>query len=257
MNYWAFEVHAPWQAKEEQIDKYRIKVDSSNPQRNPVYAGMVETLDEVVGRLVNALDQAGILDNTIIIFTSDNGPYIRTNQEHMPEEFHEVPVSSAFPFRDGKGTIYEGGTRIPLIVIWPTKVRAGSRSHLLQQSTDFFPTFVDMLDWKIPKEIQFDGVSMQPILERNKKVRDEIFCHFPNNRSSTSLRQGDWKLIRWYHDNPDQSHGYEVFNLVDDQSEAVNLSESQPNLVKKLSKRMDILLEETEGVIPIPNPSYK
>ena len=88
LNYWAFEVHSPWQAKEKQIDKYRAKAKPDSLQRNPVYAGMVETLDEVVGRLVAALKKAGVLENTIIIFTSDNGPYFIPNREHMPAEFH-------------------------------------------------------------------------------------------------------------------------------------------------------------------------
>jgi len=107
LNYWAWEVHAPWQAKKHQIDKYRAKADPSSPQRNPVYAGMLETLDEVTGRIVEALDQAGILDNTVIIFMGDNGPYINSNKQHMPEEFHGVPVSSAFPLREGKCCLFE------------------------------------------------------------------------------------------------------------------------------------------------------
>ncbi|SOE23206.1 Arylsulfatase A [Spirosomataceae bacterium TFI 002] len=226
LNYWAWEVHAPWQAKENQIDKYRAKVDPAAPQQNPVYAGMLETLDEVVGRLVKALDDADILDNTVIVFVGDNGPYINSNAQHMPEEFHEVPVSSADPLRNGKGSIYEGGTRVPLIVIWPGKVQPGSISNDLQQSTDFFPTFADMLGWEMPHELQFDGLSMKPILEDGIAIRNEIFCHYPHNRPSTSLRQGDWKLIKWYHYNPDQSHLYELYNLADDMGETTNLFSS-------------------------------
>lgn len=256
LNYWAWEVHAPWQAKKHQIDKYRAKADPASPQRNPVYAGMVETLDEVVGRLVEALEQAGILENTVIVFAGDNGPYIRSNKQHMPEEFHDVPVSSAYPLRSGKGTIYEGGTRVPLIIVWPGRVEPGSVSNGLQQSTDFFPTFVDMFGWEVPEGVRFDGVSMKPVLEENKAVRDEIFCHFPHNRPSTSLRQGDWKLIRWYYDNPDQSNRYELYNLAEDEGEATNLASSESRLMKKMIQRLDELLDETESLIPIPNPAY-
>ena len=257
LNYWAWEVHAPWQAKEQQIDKYRAKADPSNPQRNPVYAGMLETLDEVVGRLVEALDDAGILDKTVIVFVGDNGPYINSNKQHMPEEFHGVPVSSASPLRAGKGSIYEGGNRVPLIMVWPGRVEAGSESHALQQSTDFFPTFADMLGWELPQELQFDGVSMKATLESGKEVREEIFCHFPHRGSTTSLRQGDWKLIRWYFDNPDQSHRYELYNLAADESESQNLASAEPKLVKKLSKRMDQLLADSDALIPLPNPDYE
>ena len=256
LNYWTWEVHAPWQAKESQIDKYRAKADPTAPQRNPVYAGMLETLDEVVGRLVDALDQAGILDNTVIVFVGDNGPYIKSNKQHMPEEFHGVPVSSADPLRDGKGSIYEGGTRVPLIVIWPGKVQPGSVTDALQQSTDFFPTFADMFGWKMPEGLQFDGVSMRPTLEDGAVVRDEIFCHIPHGRPCTSLRQGDWKLIRWWCDNPDQTHRYELFNLTRDKGEAVNLASLEKKRIKKMIQRMDVLIEQTESIIPIPNPDY-
>jgi len=94
------------------------------------------------------------------------------------------------------------------------------------------------------------------VLEENKPVRDEIFCHYPSGRPTTSLRQGDWKLIRWYFENPDGSHRYEIYNLADDMGEGVDLSATQSKQVKKLTKRMDVLLEETEGLIPIPNPAY-
>ena len=257
LNYWAFQVHSPWQAKEKQIDKYRAKTDPNSPQRNPVYAGMLETFGEAVGRLVSALDQAGILENTIIIFTGDNGTYIKPNKEHMPEEFWKVPVSSAYPLRDGKGTIYEGGTRVPLIVIWPGEVKPGSESKALAQSTDFFPTFADMLGWKLSKELRFDGLSLRPVLEKNKSVRNEIFCHFPSGRPCTSLRQDDWKLIRRWCDNDDQTDRYELYNLADDQGEAHDLVSVQTDRVKKISKRMNTLLKETEAVIPKPNSAYK
>lgn len=256
LNYWAWEVHAPWQAKEHQINKYREKAEPDSPQRNPVYAGMLETLDEVVGRIVEALDQAGILENTVIIFAGDNGPYIKSNKQHMPYEFHHIPVSSAAPLRAGKGSIYEGGTRVPLIIVWPGKVEPGSVSHGLQQSTDFFPTFADMLGWELPGNLDFDGLSMRATLERNEAVREEIFCHFPHNGSSTSLRQGDWKLIRWYHDGPDQNHRYELYNLAEDEGEASNLASSEEKRLKKMINRMDVLLEETEGLLPVPNPDY-
>ncbi len=256
LNYWAWEVHAPWQAKEQQIDKYRAKMEADAPQRNPVYAGMIETLDEVVGRLVEALDQAGILDNTVIVFVGDNGPYINSNKQHMPEEFHGVPVSSAFPLRAGKGSIYEGGTRVPLIVSWPGKVKAGSVTDALHQSIDFFPTFVDMLGWEMPSGHSFDGVSMRSTLEKNQEVRDEIFCHFPHHNPCTSLRKGDWKLIRWYFDQPDGSHRYELYNLAKDEGEENNLAIQETKRVEELSGRMDELLLETEALIPLPNPDY-
>ena len=271
LNYWAFEVHAPWQAKDRQIDKYRAKADPKSLQRNPVYAGMIETLDEVVGRLVAALTKAGLLENTIIVFTSDNGPYFLANNEHMPKEFRQVPVTSAQPLRAGKGTIYEGGTRVPLVMIWPGKVKPGTETSAMAQSTDFFPTFADMLGWKLPAEVRFDGVSLRPSLEKNESVRDEIYCHFPHSQvpgeyqrmpaptpltPASSVRRGDWKLIRFYCDNADQSDRHELYNLADDPGERRDLASAQPDRVKQLSVRLDAFLKETEAVIPKRNPAY-
>lgn len=256
LNYWAFEVHAPWQAKDRQIEKYRAKADPAAHQRNPVYGGMVESLDEAVGRLMAALKKAGVLENTIIVFTSDNGPYFRATKEHIAEEFTNVPVDSAYPLRFGKGTVYEGGTRVPLIVIWPGRVQPGAVSQALAQSTDLFPTFADMLGWKLPAKVQFDGVSLRPVLEKNQIVRDEIFCHFPHNHPASSIRQGDWKLIRFFCDNADQADRYELYNLADDRGEEHDVSAAQPDRVKTLAARLDQYLQKTNALIPQPNPKY-
>ena len=271
LNYWAFEVHSPWQAKEKQIDKYRAKATPTSLQRNPVYAGMLETLDEVVGRLVTALEKAAVLENTVIIFTSDNGPFFHPNNVHMPEEFHEVPVSSAQPLRAGKGTIYEAGTRVPLLVVWPGKVRPGSVSQALVQSTDFFPTLADLLGWTLPATVRFDGVSQRLAFEKNQAVRREIFCHFPHGNSAkdyegmaaptsaapaSSVRVGDWKLIRFYCDNADQTDRHELFNLADDPGETRDVAAAHPDRVKQLAARLNVILRETSAVIPSPNPAY-
>jgi arylsulfatase A-like enzyme len=271
LNYWSFQAHSPWQAKDQQIDKYRAKADPSSLQRNPVYAGMVETLDEVVGRLVDALDQAGVLENTIIIFSSDNGPYFIPNKEHMPEEFHKVPVTSAQPLRAGKGTIYEAGTRVPLVVVWPGKIKPAAESDALIQSTDFFPTFADIFAWKLPSDIKFDGISQRTVWETNTSVRTELFCHFPHSPArgdyekmpaptpvspASYLRSGDWKLIRLYCDNADQSDRYELYNLANDPGERNDLAPSQPARVKELAARLDVYLKKTAAVIPKPNPAY-
>ncbi len=257
LNYWSFQAHSPWQAKETQIDKYRAKVDPASSQRNPVYAGMVETLDEVVGRIVAALEKANVLDNTVIIFTSDNGPYFTANQQHMPAEFHQVPVTSAEPLREGKGKIYEGGTRVPLVIRWPGKVKASSASSAMIHSTDFFPTLSEMLNLKLPAGVQFDGMSMRSVLEENQSHRDEIFCHFPTGgHPASSVRQGDLKLIRWYCDNADLSDREALYNLNEDIGESKDVAELHPDRVMRLAARLDALLADTNAVIPQPNPKY-
>jgi len=271
LNYWAFEVHGPWQAKQEQIEKYRIKARPESPQRNPVYAGMVETLDDSVGALIDALKTAGVLENTVIIFTSDNGPYFVPSQERMPAEFHQVPVTSAYPLRAGKGTIYEGGVRVPLVILWPGVTRAGSQSDALVQSVDFFPTLAEQFGLKLPTSLEFDGVSFAGALEGRSSSRDEVFSHSPNGRASqsyermavptpsapaSSLRMGDWKLVRLYGDGPDRTDRQELYNLKDDPGEARDLAAARPEKVRELSARLDHYLQDTAAVIPRKNPSY-
>jgi len=271
LNYWAFEVHSPWQAKPGQIAKYRAKANPKSLQRNPVYAGMVETLDEAVGRLVAALDEAGVRDNTVIVFNSDNGPYFIPNATYMPAEFAKVPVTSAQPLRAGKGTIYEAGTRVPLIVVWPGKVKPGTRTAALFQSTDFFPTLAELLGWQIPPGVHFDGISQRSVLEGSEPVRTEVFCHFPHPEAhgeyemmpaitpatpASSVRSGDWKLIRFYCDNPDQTDRYELYNLAADPGERHNLAAQQPERVQTLAARLDEFLTTTAAVVPVKNPRY-
>jgi arylsulfatase A-like enzyme len=272
LNYWAFEVHSPWQAKDNQIDKYRRKADPKSLQRNPVYAGMIETLDEVVGRLVAAVDKAGLRENTVIVFTSDNGPFFVPNACFMPAEFHQVPITSAQPLRAGKGTIYEGGTRVPLVICWPGKVKAGAETAALVQSTDFFPTFADLFGWRLPDSVRPDGVSFRSVLEGNEAGRNEIFCHFPHSQAggefermpaptpatpASSIRQGSWKLIRFYSDRPDGSDRHELYDLKDDPGERHDLASAQPDRVNQLASRLDAYLKDTAAVLPRPNPSFK
>src|SRR5204862_7202837 len=143
LNYWAFSVHAPWQAKPALLEKYKRKADPKNPQHNPVYAAMVESLDSAVGRVVKALDDNGVADNTIIVFFSDNGGVFWTagaEKAMLDAGFENIPLTSNAPLRAGKASVYEGGTREPMIVIWPGRVKPGSSSDAIVQSIDFHPT---------------------------------------------------------------------------------------------------------------------
>ena len=218
---------------------------------------MVESLDEATGRLMEALEEAGILENTIIIFASDNGPFYNASKAHMPKEFHDVPVSSAHPMRAGKMSVYEGGTRVPLIICWPGKIEPGTKTDALQDSTDFYPTFVDMLGFKMPQESVFDGFSMRSIFEGGAPERKEIFGHLPHHSFGSTLRIGDWKLIRWYAGDPDGSDRYELFNLQQDIGERINRIDEEPALAQKLAQRMNEILKESGAVLPVKNPAYQ
>jgi len=219
LNYWAFSIHAPHEAKPQLEAKYKAKADPKNPQRQPVNAGMIETLDTNVGRLIKAIDQAGLTDDTIIIFFSDNGGIHWPSRQCYPE----LPVTSNSPLRGGKATIYEGGTREPCIVIWPGVIEPGSKSEQIISSIDFYPTIMGMINAKPGREQHFDGISIVPALKGERLAREAIFCHFPHGQAvrpgfqpSTYVRKGDWKLIRFYADGPRQKDRFEFYNLAED-----------------------------------------
>ena len=137
LNYWAFSVHAPFDGKADLTAKYRAKADPNDPQRCPVYGAMVQSLDENVGRLLDTLDELKLTENTIIVFFSDNGG-------NMYDRVEGIPPTSNAPLRGGKATLYEGGTREPCVVVWPGKVKPGSRSDALLSSVDWYPTLLEM-----------------------------------------------------------------------------------------------------------------
>jgi arylsulfatase A-like enzyme len=273
LNYWAFQVHSPWEAKPEQIDKFEARADSGDLQRNPVYAAMVESLDDAVGALVEALEDAGILDRTIIIFVSDNGPFIAAHPSPvMLAGYEDVPVTSVLPLRGGKMTVYEGGIRVPLIMIWPGLTEAGTVTSELVHSNDFFPGFIDLLGLPAEDAPDFDGVSFRPILEGGNSARDEIFCHFPHNQDTrryegmtlplrstpaASLRKGDWKLIRFFADHPDGSDRYELYNLAIDPGELHDKTSAETERFSQLREILEKRLQETEAIIPQRNPAYR
>ncbi len=267
LNYWAFSVHGPYDGKKDLIQRYEAKLaklPADSPQRNPLYAAMVESLDQAVGRLVRAVDEAGIADRTVIVFLSDNGGVFWAHPEYHKDEsdWQNVPITSNAPLRGGKATLYEGGTREPCIIVWPGATRAGSTTDSIIQSTDFFPTFVDMLDLAAPSAQKPDGVSFAPVLAGKPHDRGPLFCHFPHNIPRTGalpscyVRVGDWKLIRFFRDNDDRSDRFELYNLKEDLGEKNNLAPGRPDKVKELNALLDRFLADTHAVIPQPNPAY-
>ena len=262
LNYWCFSVHAPYDAKRELVEKYRAKADPTNPQRHPVMGAMVQSMDENVGRVVRALDDLGLADNTIIIFFSDNGGVHWPGNKGEGNEAN-CPITSNLPLRGGKATIYEGGTREPCIVVWPGVVEPGSRSDAFIQSIDFYPTLLEMLGLKPRTGQTFDGISIVPALQGKPLGRDTLFCHFPHyvkatgNLPSTYVRKGDWKLIRFYADNDDQTNRFELYNLKDDIGETKNLAAALPDKVNELNALIEQHLKDTGAVVPQPNPAYK
>lgn len=252
LNYWMFSVHAPFDAKEELIEKYRGLVDDSDLQRCATYAAMIESMDDAVGTLTAALDRLGLTENTIIVFTSDNGG----NMYNWVEQ--ERPTSNR-PLRGGKATIYEGGVRVPCIISWPGKIAPSSQSDAIIQSEDFHPTLLSALG--ITSDQPFDGIDITPALEGGTLQREAVFQYFPHSPPvpdwlppSIAVRSGEWKLIRIFHGGENGAHDYRLYNLEKDLGETKNLASEHPEKVLALDAKIEAFLKDTEAVLPLPNP---
>ncbi len=268
LNYWAFSVHAPHMSKPDLIRKYSqkaAKLPADSPQRNPIYAAMVQCLDDAVGRIVKAVDETGIADRTVIVFFSDNGGVYWTSDrlEQPFEQWKDVPITGNAPLRGGKATIYEGGTRVPCMVIWPGVTKAGSTNESIIQSVDFCPTLLEILGAEAPKGHAFDGHSFTAALKGKPHDRGPLLCHFPHETPKTGtipsayVRVGDWKLIRFFCDNEDKTDRFELYNLAQDLSEKNDLAGKMPEKVKELNPLIDRFLQDTKAVVPKPNPAYR
>lgn len=254
---WHFAVHAPFQAKGDITEKYRDKIDPRGKQNCAVMASMVQGLDESVGHVMAKLDELNLADNTIIVFVSDNGG-------NMYDEVEGSPPTNNAPLRGGKGNSYEGGCRVPCLIVWPGVTKPGSKCEEVITTIDFYPTLLQMAKINPNPAQILDGVSIVPLLKgRSKLHREAIFCHFPHyvpatqNLPHTWVRKADWKLIRLYGEGPGRSNGYELYNLKKDIGEHNNLAESYPGKVKELDKLMDRFLVDTESLVPLANPDYQ
>ena len=256
LNYWMFSVHAPFDAKRSLIDKYKKQVDPKSAQRSPTYAAMIESMDDAVGTLLDTLDRLKIADETIIIFASDNGG-------NMYNLVDGTTATSNAPLRGGKATMYEGGVRGPAIIVLPGSIKPGSRSNEIIQSSDFYPTLLEILSIAPQPNQTFDGVSILPALHGKSLNRDAIFTYFPHAPGvpdwlppSISVHEGDWKLIRIFHGGELGQHRYKLFNLREDQGEESNLAGKFPERVKQLDALIERHLVETNAVRPLLNPNF-
>lgn len=256
LNYWQFSVHAPFDAKAAYVERHRKRADPRDAQRSPTYAAMVQSLDENVGKMLDALDRLGLSENTIVIFFSDNGG-------NMYNTVDGTTPTSNRPLRGGKGNNWDGGTRVPAVVVWPGEVRPGSRSDTRITSTDFYPTLLEMLGLNQRDGQIFDGLSIVPALRGRALERDAIFSFFPHSTRvpdslppSVAMHSGDWKLIRLFHDNEDRSHRHLLFKVTADIGERDDQASREPELVAALGVKLDAFLQRTRAVTPQPNPAY-
>lgn len=256
LNYWMFSVHAPFDAKQALIEKHRRRADPNDPQHSPTYAAMVESMDDAVGTLLDALERLKLIDNTIIIFTSDNGG-------NMYSEVDDTAPTSNAPLRGGKATMFEGGTHVPCVIAWPGLTAAGTHSDALVQSEDYYPTLLEGLGLQAAPEQIFDGTSILPALRGEAVERDAIFQYFPHDPPvpdwippAVSVHRGDWKLIRIFHGGDKGAHRYLLFNLRNDLSEKNNLAAAEPERVAELDALISDFLARTGAVVPVPNPAF-
>jgi arylsulfatase A-like enzyme len=265
LNYWQFSVHAPFDAKQEYIDQYRGKIDKDAPQRSPTYAAMVKSMDDAVGSLIEAVEQAGLIEKTIFIFTSDNGGNMYNGIRETDAdgaEFITTPTSNR-PLRGGKATIYEGGIRVPTVIAWPGLTQPASRSGELIHCVDFYPTLTTGLKLGVPRGHTIDGIDITPALRGGKLGREAIFTYFPHSPPipdwlppSICIHSGDWKLIRLFHQGENGAHGYRLYNLASDIGEATDLSAENPEMLGKLDALIEAHLAATQAVVPLPNPAF-
>lgn len=256
LNYWMFSVHAPFDAKQANIEKHRARVNPADPQKSPTYAAMVESMDDAIGTLLNALDRLQIVDHTIIIFTSDNGG-------NMYNEIDGTTPTSNSPLRGGKATMFEGGTRVPGVIVWPDITAVGSRSDAIIQSEDYYPTLLVGLNLRPAEGQRFDGSSILPALRGDALANKAVFQYFPHSPGvpdwlppAVSVHQGDWKLIRIFHGGDKGAHRHLLFNLCDDLGEKNNLAAKEPQRVREMDALIEQFLAETKAVLPVPNPAF-
>lgn len=235
-----FTVHTPLQAKPEVVEKYKAKAKPEGPQKNPVYAAMIESLDESVGRLVAALERLGLSKNTLFVFTSDNGGLL--------------PVTSNLGLRAGKGSAYEGGVRVPAIAAWPGRIAAGSTSDVPIITMDWFATACALAG--VPAGA-VDGASLAPLLfgEGGPAPRP-LYWHYPHYHPGgatpySALRDGDRRLVEFFEDGR-----LELYDLKADPLEKKDLAAERPEEAKALRAKLDAWRISVGAQLPAPNPAY-
>ena len=280
LNLWHYSVHGPWGHKEEITKQFVGKEDPRGEQGNPIMASMLKSVDESLGRVLDKLDELGIADDTIVIFFSDNGGNVHSNTDRDPKmsrikKGHPrwpmvsdwrkyagvLPPTNNAPLRAGKGHIYEGGTRVPLMVRWPGVVKPGAKCSEIVSSIDFYPTILEMTRVRPKRRQLVDGESIVPLLRQTGKLkRDAIYCHFPHGGPThppgVYVRKGDWKLIRWFETSESYPSEHELYNLERDIGETNNLADKMPEKVKELNGLIDKFLADTGALVPKPNPAY-
>jgi arylsulfatase A-like enzyme len=252
-----FGVHAPHQAKPELIAKFKDKPPVGG-HHDPTYAAMIASVDESVGRILALLDELELAQNTLVIFSSDNGGVGGYQREGIKPE---QGITDNAPLRGGKGMLYEGGVRVPFIFRWPGKIPGSTTSTEPIISVDLYPTLLEIAGAKPPANYPLDGVSLAKFLTTGGQAglnRDALFWHFPGylgagagawrTKPVGAVRSGDWKLLEFFEDNR-----LELYNLRTDLSQTNNLAASSPEKTKELHAKLVAWRKELNAPMPTPN----
>lgn len=233
---WNYTVHWPMEAPADLLKKYKnLPVRGYRDYR---YAAMIEAMDNAVGKVLNSLDNLNLTDETLVIFSSDNGPF--------------GGVGDASPLRADKGHLYEGGIRVPLIIRWPGKIKPRTLDETPVILTDLYPTILEVSGIDSNVNYPVDGKNLLPLLKERKKLNNRaLFWHYPNfafhrdNRLGSAIREGDYKLLHFY-----DNDSIELYNLRKDISETNDLSRELPQLALKLKNKLESLLKESGAAMP-------
>ena len=233
---WNYTVHWPMEAPDKLVEKYKnLPVKGYRDHR---YAAMIEAMDIAIGKVLKSLDDLNITEETLVIFTSDNGPF--------------GGVGDASPLRADKGHLYEGGIRVPLIVRWPGKVEAGAVEETPVILTDLHPTILSATGLDLNSTIPNDGHNLLPLLKGKEKLKNRaVYWHYPNfafhrdNRLGSAIREGDHKLIHFY-----DTDSVELYNLKNDIGEKIDLSGKMPQLASILKNKLKVWLQDSGAVMP-------
>jgi arylsulfatase A len=242
-----YAVHIPLSTTPALLEKYRAKPPMPGYPSLPEYAGLLEELDQSVGRIAAAVDRLGLAENTLILFLSDNG-----GLEH--EQSGRI-VTSNLPLRGEKGTLYEGGIRIPAIARWPGRVPAGTRCDTPAITLDVYPTLIELASATTPRQPR-DGVSLTALLKDSVAplARDTLHWHLPHYHHSTpasAIRQGDWKLLEFF-----ETDSAELYNLGTDPGEKNNLAPREPRRAAELRAALAAWRAKVGARMPTPNPDH-
>ncbi len=250
-----FAVHIPLGAMSEKVEKYKAKAAKTGRKMpNPIYAAMIEHCDDMVGRVIDAVENQGLTQKTMIVFTSDNGGLYR-RYDYMPDADDNVTDNS--PLKGEKGSLHEGGVRVPLIVKYPPMTKPGTTTAEPAISYDFYPTFVELAGGNLPENQTIDGISFLSLLSQpeTKLERSAIHFHYPHyhhDRPASAIRERDWKLIEYL----DGTGDIELFNLANDMGETNNLAKKKAGRVADLKKKLKTWRQDVSARMPIINPGY-